>query len=128
MLLKNTLSFLLIGAAYSYRQCDTTFPDGSSCDSNAEDVTQADPANCWKYYNVTRDVSLMRLVKKTISMMMHTIGVHILMMWIVETDPAKIHIIVQLQQLFQQRQRTVVHLNKRLTALQQDQDIGRMSP
>jgi len=50
MLLKNTLSFLLIGAAYSSRQCDTTFPDGSSCDSNAEDVTQADPANCWKYY------------------------------------------------------------------------------
>jgi len=69
----------------------------------------------------------MRHVKKIISMMMHTIGVHILMMWIVETDPVKMLIIVQLQQQFQQPQRTAVHLNKRLTALQQDLDIGLMS-
>merc|ERR1711915_967671 len=59
--------------------------------------------------------------------MMHTIGVHFLMMWIVETDPVKMLIIVQHQQQFQQPQRTVVHLNKRLTALQQDLDIGLMS-
>ena len=45
----------------------------------------------------------MRHVKKIISMMMHTIGVHILMMWIVETDPVKMLIIVQLQQQFQQQ-------------------------
>merc|ERR1719244_170650 len=69
----------------------------------------------------------MRHVKKIISMMMHTNGVHFLMMWIVETDPVKMLIIVQRQQRFQQPQRTVVHLNKRLTALQQDLDIGLMS-
>merc|ERR1711868_182739 len=50
MLLKSTLSFLLIGAVFSNRQCDETFPDGVACDENAEDVTQADPENCWKYY------------------------------------------------------------------------------
>ena len=35
---------------FFFRQCDETFPDGVACDENAEDVTQADPDNCWKYY------------------------------------------------------------------------------
>ena len=35
---------------FFFRQCDETFPDGVACDENAEDVTQADPENCWKYY------------------------------------------------------------------------------
>jgi len=30
--------------------CATTFPDGSTCDGDANDETQADPDNCWKFY------------------------------------------------------------------------------
>ena len=33
-----------------FRQCDNKFPDGSICDANAEEITQADPENCWKFY------------------------------------------------------------------------------
>ena len=30
--------------------CNNKFPDGSICDENAEDLTKADPDNCWKFY------------------------------------------------------------------------------
>ena len=33
-----------------FRQWDNKFPDGSICDKFAEEMTQADPENCWKFY------------------------------------------------------------------------------
>lgn len=50
MMLKSTLPFLLLVSVYSFRQCDNKFPDGSICDEFAEEITQADPENCWKFY------------------------------------------------------------------------------
>merc|ERR1711973_311670 len=50
MMLKSTLPFLLLGSVYSFRQCNNKFPDGSICDEFAEEITQDDPENCWKFY------------------------------------------------------------------------------
>merc|ERR1711872_993993 len=50
MMLKSTLPFLFLCSVYSFRQCDNKFPDGFICDEFAEEITQADPENCWKFY------------------------------------------------------------------------------
>ena len=33
-----------------FRQCDSSFPDGGSCDSSSNGVTKADPESCQHYY------------------------------------------------------------------------------
>merc|ERR1712098_326932 len=124
MLLKSTLSFLLIGAVFSNRQCDETFPDGVACDENAEDVTQADPENCWKYYKCHGGCVTHETCEEDYKYDDRFQWCTIPMMLIVETGLVMILIIVLLQQPFQQLQKTAVLLNKRLIVLKQDLDTG----